>query len=222
MKLKVPTSLLSLCRSVKTPIWIVGGYTRNHFAGLGETDIDLAGPIVATALGIEPAYRVRMVNYRLGTALIKCGRDEYEYTPFRTENYAPGGEHRPESVYFTTEIRLDAARRDFTCNSIYYNPMTARAVRSVQRHFGHRERHPARAQSRKGVCLRRAAHSAAGASGVRAGLQDRRGDGQGGHGQGRVLKGHHAGKKTRGAQPYPRRRHQVRRAERALPRLQTA
>lgn len=73
MKLKVPTSLLSLCRSVKTPIWIVGGYTRNHFAGLGETDIDLAGPIVATALGIEPAYRVRMVNYRLGTALIKCG-----------------------------------------------------------------------------------------------------------------------------------------------------
>lgn len=124
MKLKVPTSLLSLCRSVKTPIWIVGGYTRNHFAGLGETDIDLAGPIVATALGIEPAYRVRMVNYRLGTALIKCGRDEYEYTPFRTENYAPGGEHRPESVYFTTEIRLDAARRDFTCNSIYYNPMT--------------------------------------------------------------------------------------------------
>ncbi len=124
MKLKVPTSLTNLCKSVKTPVWIVGGYTRNHFAGLGETDIDLAGPVVATALGIEPAHRVKMVNYRLGTALIKCGRDEYEYTPFRTENYAAGGEHRPEAVYFTTEIRLDASRRDFTCNSIYYNPMT--------------------------------------------------------------------------------------------------
>lgn len=124
MKLKVPTSLITLCRSVRTPIYVVGGYTRNHFAGLGETDIDLAGPIVATALGIEPSYRVRTVNYRLGTALIKCGRDEYEYTPFRTENYAPGGGHTPEAVYFTTEIRLDAARRDFTCNSIYYNPLT--------------------------------------------------------------------------------------------------
>lgn len=124
MKLKVPASLISLCKSVKTPIYIVGGFTRNHFANLGETDLDLAGPIVASALGIEPAYRVRMVNYRLGTALIKCGRDEYEYTPFRTENYAPGGGHTPEAVFFTPEIRLDAARRDFTCNSIYYNPMT--------------------------------------------------------------------------------------------------
>lgn len=123
MKIDVPKSLTDLIKSVKFPVFVVGGYVRNRFAGLGETDIDLAGPIAATALGVEPDRRVRMVNYRLGTAVIKSGRDEYEYTPFRTENYAPGGGHTPSEVYFTTDMRADAARRDFTCNSIYYDPI---------------------------------------------------------------------------------------------------
>ncbi len=123
MKIDIPKSLIDLIKSVKFPVYVVGGCVRNSFAGLGKTDIDLAGPIAATALGIEPERRVRPVNYRLGTAVIKSGRDEYEYTPFRTENYAPGGGHTPAEVYFTTDMRADAARRDFTCNSIYYDPL---------------------------------------------------------------------------------------------------
>lgn len=123
MKIDVPKSLIDLIKSVKFPVYVVGGYVRNHFAGLGTTDIDLAGPIAATALGVEPEKRVRPVNYRLGTAVIKSGREEYEYTPFRTENYAPGGGHTPIDVFFTTDMKADAARRDFTCNSIYYDPI---------------------------------------------------------------------------------------------------
>lgn len=123
MKIDVPKSLIDLIKSVKYPVYVVGGYVRNAFAGLGETDVDLSGPMVATALGVEPERRVRMVNYRLGTAIIKSGREEYEYTPFRTENYAPGGGHTPTEVFFTSDMRADAARRDFTCNSIYYDPI---------------------------------------------------------------------------------------------------
>lgn len=94
---------------------------RNKIAGLGDTDIDIAGPAIAEALGLSSRYRTKIVNYKLGTAVIRFNDDKFEYTPFRLEKYAPGGGHSPIEVRFTTDIRQDAMRRDFTCNSVYYD-----------------------------------------------------------------------------------------------------
>lgn len=105
------------------PIYVVGGYVRNSLAGLPPSDIDLAGPTIPAILGLEPKYRVRVVNFSLGTAIIKAGAEEYEYTPFRIEHYSEGGHHAPSSVLFTSDMKVDAARRDFTCNSVYYDPI---------------------------------------------------------------------------------------------------
>ena len=104
-----------------SPIYVVGGYVRNKIAGLGETDIDISGPAVADALGLSKRYRTEVVNYKLGTVVIKYNEDTFEYTPFRVEKYAEGGGHSPVSVMFTTDITKDALRRDFTCNAIYYD-----------------------------------------------------------------------------------------------------
>ena len=44
---------------------------------------------------------------------------------FRTDSYPAGsGAHRPESVTFTEDMREDAARRDFTANAVYFDPLT--------------------------------------------------------------------------------------------------
>ena len=121
MVLEIPDSLRKLNEMSSCPIYAVGGFVRNKIAGLGETDIDIAGPAIAEALGISRRYQTKIVNYKLGTAIIRYNDDKDEYTPFRVERYAPGGEHTPVEVRFTTDLRQDAMRRDFTCNSIYYD-----------------------------------------------------------------------------------------------------
>ncbi|MCI8613108.1 MAG: CCA tRNA nucleotidyltransferase [Clostridia bacterium] len=119
MKIEVPKSLELLVKSAGVPVYLVGGYVRNSLRGLKPTDIDLTGPCPVSALKLSPKYRVKTVNFRLGTAQIKYGKEVYEYTPFRVENYDKG--HTPSEVFFTTDIRQDALRRDFTCNSVYYD-----------------------------------------------------------------------------------------------------
>ncbi|MCL2797798.1 MAG: HD domain-containing protein [Firmicutes bacterium] len=128
MEIQIPAALKKIAELSQFDVYITGGYLRNHFAGLGETDIDLAGPLVATALGLPKNYIVRVVNFRLGTSVIKIGSEEYEYTPFRIESYGAGGRHTPVTVAFTSDIAKDAARRDFACNSLYYNLKTGELV----------------------------------------------------------------------------------------------
>ncbi len=102
-------------------VYVVGGYVRNSLCGYKATDIDLAGPIPAQGLKLPPHTLMTMVNHRMGTAQLVYDGVKYEYTPFRTETYNPGGEHTPVQVFFTTDMRADAERRDFCCNAIYYD-----------------------------------------------------------------------------------------------------
>jgi len=130
MDILIPPALKKLAELSPFDIYITGGYLRNAIAGLGETDLDLAGPMVATAIDFPPKkYTVTVVNYRLGTALIQCATGEhFEYTPFRVESYGTGGNHAPVTVAFTSDIRQDALRRDFCCNSLYYNIRTGECI----------------------------------------------------------------------------------------------
>ena len=129
MEITIPASLAKLVEQLPFDVYITGGYIRNSIAGLGETDIDLTGPMVATAFNLQKPYAVDVVNYRLGTALIRCGDgNEFEYTPFRIESYGTGGGHTPVTVAFTSDIRQDALRRDFCANAMYYNLKTKELI----------------------------------------------------------------------------------------------
>ncbi len=122
MILDLPETLIKLNEMAESPIYVVGGYVRNHFAKIkGDADVDLAGPSTVDALGVSRRFRTQIVNYKLSTALILYNDEKYEYTPFRTERYSAGGEHTPTEVLFTTDLTKDALRRDFTCNSVYYD-----------------------------------------------------------------------------------------------------
>lgn len=124
MDIFIPEAVKRLAASAGTPIYLVGGCVRNALGNLGGTDVDLCGPLIATALNLPRGARVKIVNYRLGTALISFMGGSYEYTPFRMEKYADGGAHTPAEVKFTTSLEADAQRRDFTVNSVYVNAAT--------------------------------------------------------------------------------------------------
>lgn len=104
-------------------LYVVGGWVRNNFCGLTLSDIDICGSLHENE--VEKActtcgFSCKVVNAKLGTYLIIAGDEKYEYTPFRIENYHLG-KHSPENVSWTDDIKIDARRRDFTANAVYYD-----------------------------------------------------------------------------------------------------
>lgn len=65
----------------------------------------------------------------MGTVHISSGDFVCEYTTFRTDSYdVSSGEHTPKDVRFTTDMNLDAKRRDFKCNALYKDVLTGEIV----------------------------------------------------------------------------------------------
>ena len=123
----IPKNLFRLANALPTPLYVVGGAVRDFLAGLqtkSPKDWDICAPLspdefipVAKAC----AFSVCAEYKNTGTVKLKDELGtEYEYCCFRSDEYVRGV-HRPVQVYFTTDIRLDGARRDFTCNAVYYD-----------------------------------------------------------------------------------------------------
>lgn len=136
MKLNLSKNLKKLAKSFKKnngTLYIVGGYIRNAILGLENTDIDICGNLSSDSVidicNNELDFNAFVVNKNLGTVLIKIdANEEYEYTTFRKENYKKGGEHSPISVDFIANLNIDAKRRDFTFNAIYYDILKAELI----------------------------------------------------------------------------------------------
>lgn len=136
MEIKASQTLLDLEQvfaQYGSPLYIVGGFVRNSLLGFCETDLDICGPVhfkEVQKLLDGSNFSAEVVNPKLGTLLIKSktNSDQFEYTTFRKESYTKGGAHSPDRVVFVKDIREDASRRDFTCNAIYHEVGTGRAV----------------------------------------------------------------------------------------------
>lgn len=118
--------LAKLFRDNGQSLYLVGGFVRNALLGFCETDTDLCGTATTEEVfSIVPKnlYSIELINKKLGTLHLtsKINGEVFEYTTFRAENYAKGGVHSPHSVQFVRDIRLDAKRRDFSANAIYYD-----------------------------------------------------------------------------------------------------
>lgn len=108
---------------IDKPLYAVGGCVRDRLRNKKCYDIDLSGEVkpdeLVEILSKTPFGAVS-ASPRLGTVIIR-GKNTYEYTTFRIDSYPAGsGAHTPTDVQFTADLTVDAKRRDFKCNAIYY------------------------------------------------------------------------------------------------------
>jgi tRNA nucleotidyltransferase (CCA-adding enzyme) len=128
----LPEKLKILANECPFPLYVVGGTCRDFIAGFesSATDYDICAPVLAeefAKIAEKVSFKVVSVYGATGTVKLTCDGVGYEFTSFRSDEYVRG-KHSPEKVYFTDDISLDARRRDFKCNAVYYNISTGQFV----------------------------------------------------------------------------------------------
>lgn len=103
--------------------WIVGGAVRDLLQGRCPEDYDLASDLEPRELArLLPEPELREAD--LGTCRTTFGGQELTVTTLRAEGGYRDGRH-PDEVEFVRDVAVDAVRRDFTCNAIYYDPLAS-------------------------------------------------------------------------------------------------
>jgi len=120
-------SLADVFMKYKVKLYIVGGYIRNKILGIPDIynkDIDLcssAKPEEIEKILNNTPYKVSNINNEFGVIKIIGKEKVYDHATFRTEKYEFAGSHNPSNVEFIKRLDIDALRRDFKCNAIYYD-----------------------------------------------------------------------------------------------------
>ena len=127
MKNLLPTPLFVLAKRCPYPLYVVGGAVRDLLAGLqsnDKRDWDICSPTPFDQFLIiagECGFTAKSVFRSTGTVkLLDSENNEYEYCTFRSDKYVRGT-HVPVEIFFTDDIQLDARRRDFTANAVYFD-----------------------------------------------------------------------------------------------------
>ncbi len=125
MKNTLPENLIRLAEDCPYPLYVVGGRVRDFIAGLkaDKLDTDICAPVDAedfVARAKNAGFNIDAVYKNTGTVKLSFGDEDYEFTSFRSDEYVRGI-HRPVNTFFTDDIYLDARRRDFKCNAVYYD-----------------------------------------------------------------------------------------------------
>lgn len=123
--MKVSSNLKKLAKEFNKKnhqLYIVGGFVRDSLMGRDAQDIDLSSSMPledVESICKSLKFECKLTNKHLGTLSIFAKKEKYEYTRFRKESY--NGKHSPEKIEFVDDIEIDASRRDFTINAIYYD-----------------------------------------------------------------------------------------------------
>ncbi|MFA6102068.1 MAG: CCA tRNA nucleotidyltransferase [Victivallaceae bacterium] len=106
--------------------YFVGGAVRDMLLGKTPKDID-----IATSATPQQAAEIFPRHYKIGVAfgILMIVEDDipFELATFREEREYADGRH-PETVKYTDSPELDAARRDFTINGMFYDPAANRIL----------------------------------------------------------------------------------------------
>lgn len=102
-----------------------GGCVRDMLLGHDPTDYDVATDAPPQRI-VELFRHTRQVGASFGVVMVRQGRHWIETATFRSDHDYADGRH-PERVEFTT-AEQDAARRDFTVNGMFYDPLEERVI----------------------------------------------------------------------------------------------
>ena len=125
----LPDGLIRLANASKKPLYVVGGAVRDALSDLTlpkstPRDWDICSPMSYeefTELANAQSCTIKSVFKNTGTVKLQDADGiDYEFSCFRSDRYVRGT-HVPVEIYFTEDITLDARRRDFTANAVYYD-----------------------------------------------------------------------------------------------------
>lgn len=125
MRKILPEKLIKFAEELPYPLYVVGGRARDFAAGLASatSDTDVCAPADCGDFAIRASnagFGLKAEYKNTGTVKFACGDEEFEFACFRSDKYVRGS-HRPAETYLTDDITLDARRRDFKCNAVYYD-----------------------------------------------------------------------------------------------------
>jgi poly(A) polymerase len=110
-------------------LW-AGGCVRDLILGQTPADYDVATDATPEQVMAVLPFRAVTVGISFGVVRVRnshgSGGEEVEVATFRSDGAYVDG-RRPESVVFSSP-ELDAARRDFTVNGMFLDPLTGRLI----------------------------------------------------------------------------------------------
>lgn len=119
------TTVVARLREAGHTAYFVGGCVRDRLLALPVKDIDIASS--ARPEEVARLFEdVRFVGASFGVSLVRVEGFCFEVTTFRRDGRYLDHRH-PESVSYGT-IEDDAARRDFTVNALYHDPLEDQTI----------------------------------------------------------------------------------------------
>lgn len=97
--------------------FLVGGCVRDTLLGKTPKDFDVTTSATPEQVHALFPDNSEFVGAKFGVTLVKSDAGFVEVATFRTEG-AYSDNRRPDSVAFTTDVREDVTRRDFTVNAL--------------------------------------------------------------------------------------------------------
>ena len=113
-------------RSAGGEAFFVGGFVRNMLLGKPCKDIDIVSSLEPDRL-LELFPDALLAGASFGVVIVKSDGFQFEIAVMREERFYMDGRH-PQDVRYTTDIKIDSERRDFTVNAMYYAPETEEII----------------------------------------------------------------------------------------------
>ncbi len=122
--IKIPSdvkNVMNILTDAGYKAYVVGGCVRDSIMGREPDDWDVTTSAKPDKIKeLFASYRTVDTGIQHGTVLIVSGKTPVETTTFRIDGEYKDNRH-PDSVLFTSDIKDDLSRRDFTMNAMAYN-----------------------------------------------------------------------------------------------------
>ncbi|MBR0451750.1 MAG: HD domain-containing protein [Oscillospiraceae bacterium] len=113
---------IDLLNSAGYEAYLVGGCVRDALLGVQPKDYDITtSALPEQTKAVFNGYHVIETGIKHGTVTVVIDHSPIEITTYRVDQEYLDHRH-PENVVFTTSLKEDLARRDFTINAMAYHP----------------------------------------------------------------------------------------------------
>lgn len=125
MELRLPSNVKYILNKLNVcgyEAYVVGGCVRDSIIGLIPHDWDICtSALPEQIIKVFNDHKIIPTGLKHGTVTVVIDNEQYEITTYRIDGKYKDNRH-PSEVTFTSSLKEDLKRRDFTVNAMAYNP----------------------------------------------------------------------------------------------------